>query len=195
MAIRQEPEPEICRSGMPGLNTQPQQTRLEFSRRSTPWPATWEPAPVQLAVVMFSGHGTVIRNQFYLVPYRADSSPPVRLEGSAIPAQQPVPRRNPGACPAWPGPGPTRRLPLAQPDRRPIEHAAGRGNRCGLSHLTVLTSSTAGTVSRETSGGARRLHQSLAGGRHHLFIYESRSGRRARGTPRNTGGLLAARVP
>jgi hypothetical protein len=132
MAIRQEPEPEICRSGMPGLNTQPQQTRLEFSRRSTPWPATWEPAPVQLAVVMFSGHGTVIRNQFYLVPYRADSSPPVRLEGSAIPAQQPVPRRNPGACPAWPGPGPTRRLPLAQPDRRPIEHAAGRGNRCGL---------------------------------------------------------------
>jgi WD40 repeat protein len=41
-----------------------------------------------LAVVMFSGHGTVIDNQFYLVPHGVDSSTTVRLEASAIPAPQ-----------------------------------------------------------------------------------------------------------
>ena len=38
-----------------------------------------------LAVVMFSGHGTVIDNQFYLVPYGADNSGErARLKASAI---------------------------------------------------------------------------------------------------------------
>jgi hypothetical protein len=41
-----------------------------------------------LAVVMFSGHGTMIDNQFYLVPYGADSSSMARLKASAIPATE-----------------------------------------------------------------------------------------------------------
>jgi WD40 repeat protein len=41
-----------------------------------------------LAVVMFSGHGTMIDNQFYLVPYGADDSTPARLQASAIPATE-----------------------------------------------------------------------------------------------------------
>ena len=41
-----------------------------------------------LAVVMFSGHGTMIDNQFYLVPYGADSSTTARLKASAIPATE-----------------------------------------------------------------------------------------------------------
>ena len=39
-----------------------------------------------LAVVMFSGHGTMIDGQFYLVPHGADNSTPARLKASAIPA-------------------------------------------------------------------------------------------------------------
>ena len=39
-----------------------------------------------LAVVMFSGHGTMIDGQFYLVPHGADNSTPARLKVSAIPA-------------------------------------------------------------------------------------------------------------
>jgi WD40 repeat protein len=41
-----------------------------------------------LAVVMFSGHGTMIDNQFYLVPYGADDSTPAHLKASAIPATE-----------------------------------------------------------------------------------------------------------
>ena len=41
-----------------------------------------------LAVVMFSGHGTMIDGQFYLVPYGADNSTPARLKASAIPAAE-----------------------------------------------------------------------------------------------------------
>jgi WD40 repeat protein len=41
-----------------------------------------------LAVIMFSGHGTMIDNQFYLVPYGADNSAPARLKASAIPAAE-----------------------------------------------------------------------------------------------------------
>jgi WD40 repeat protein len=41
-----------------------------------------------LAVVMFSGHGTMIDNKFYLVPYGADSSSSVRLKSSAISAEE-----------------------------------------------------------------------------------------------------------
>jgi WD40 repeat protein/uncharacterized caspase-like protein len=41
-----------------------------------------------LAVVMFSGHGTMIGNQFYLVPYGADNSTEARLKASTIPASE-----------------------------------------------------------------------------------------------------------
>jgi Caspase domain len=41
-----------------------------------------------LAVVMFSGHGTMIDGQFYLVPHGADNSTPARLKASAIPAAE-----------------------------------------------------------------------------------------------------------
>ena len=41
-----------------------------------------------LAVVMFSGHGTMIDNQFYLLPYGADSSTSARLKASAIGATE-----------------------------------------------------------------------------------------------------------
>jgi uncharacterized caspase-like protein len=41
-----------------------------------------------LAVVMFSGHGTMIDNEFYLVPYGADSSTMAHLKTDAIPATE-----------------------------------------------------------------------------------------------------------
>jgi WD40 repeat protein len=41
-----------------------------------------------LAVVMFSGHGMMIHDHFYLVPYGADNSSDSKLEASAIPATQ-----------------------------------------------------------------------------------------------------------
>jgi WD40 repeat protein len=41
-----------------------------------------------LAVVMFSGHGTMIDGQFYLVPHGVDNSTPARLKVSAIPATE-----------------------------------------------------------------------------------------------------------
>jgi Caspase domain/WD domain, G-beta repeat len=41
-----------------------------------------------LAIVMFSGHGTVIDGQFYLMPYGADDSTPAHLKASAIPAAE-----------------------------------------------------------------------------------------------------------
>jgi WD40 repeat protein len=41
-----------------------------------------------LAVVMFSGHGTMFDNQFYLVPYGADASAMARLKTDSIPATE-----------------------------------------------------------------------------------------------------------
>jgi uncharacterized caspase-like protein len=41
-----------------------------------------------LAVVMFSGHGAMIDNQFCLVPYGTDSSAMARRKGGAIPATE-----------------------------------------------------------------------------------------------------------
>jgi WD40 repeat protein len=41
-----------------------------------------------LAVVMFSGHGTMIDGQFYLVPHGVDNSTPARLKVSAIAAME-----------------------------------------------------------------------------------------------------------
>ena len=41
-----------------------------------------------LAIVMFSGHGTVIDGQFYLVPYGVDTSTADALQAAAIPASE-----------------------------------------------------------------------------------------------------------
>jgi uncharacterized caspase-like protein len=41
-----------------------------------------------LAIVMFSGHGTMIDGQFYLVPHGADTRTPARLKASVIPATE-----------------------------------------------------------------------------------------------------------
>jgi WD40 repeat protein len=41
-----------------------------------------------LAVVMFSGHGTMIDDKFYLIPHGADNSTPARLKISAIAAME-----------------------------------------------------------------------------------------------------------
>jgi uncharacterized caspase-like protein len=41
-----------------------------------------------LAVVMFSGHGTMIDGEFYLVPHGADNSTPAHLKATGIPAAQ-----------------------------------------------------------------------------------------------------------
>jgi outer membrane protein assembly factor BamB len=100
-----------------------------------------------LAVVMFSGHGTVINNQFHLVPYGADSSTPDNLEASAIPATQLQ----------------SRILKLAQHGRVLVLLDACRSagligtlpaadmlkSMLAAGNLTVLTSSTADKVSRE----------------------------------------------
>jgi hypothetical protein len=41
-----------------------------------------------LAVVLFSGHGTMIDGSFYLLPYGVDARTPARLKASAIPASE-----------------------------------------------------------------------------------------------------------
>src|SRR5262249_14699921 len=41
-----------------------------------------------MAVILFSGHGTVIDNQFYLVPYGVDTTTSARIKASAIPAAE-----------------------------------------------------------------------------------------------------------
>jgi WD40 repeat protein len=41
-----------------------------------------------LAIVMFSGHGEMIDDQFYLVPYGADNTTAARLKASSIPATE-----------------------------------------------------------------------------------------------------------
>jgi hypothetical protein len=104
-----------------------------------------------LAVVMFSGHGTMIDNQFYLVPYGADNSTPVRLKASAIAAtefQSEIGKlaqhgrvlvlldacRSAGLIG-----GPSSALPAAELLKRVM----------AASNVTVLTSSTADKLSRE----------------------------------------------
>jgi WD40 repeat protein len=104
-----------------------------------------------LGVVMFSGHGTMIDNQFYLVPYGADSSTTTRLKASAIPATEfkgEIEKlaqhgrvlvlldacRSAGLIG-----GPSNSLPAAEM----LKTVLAAGN------VTVLTSSTADKVSRE----------------------------------------------
>jgi uncharacterized caspase-like protein len=104
-----------------------------------------------LAVVMFSGHGTMIDNQFYLVPFGADTRTPARLKASVIPATE-VKReieklaqhgrvlvlldacRSAGLIG-----GPSNSLPAAETLRAVMN----------ASNVTVLTSSTVDKVSHE----------------------------------------------
>jgi hypothetical protein len=104
-----------------------------------------------LAVVMFSGHGTMIDNQFYLVPYGADDSTMARLKASAIPATEfkseieKLARHGRvlvllDACrSAGLIGGPANALPAAET----LRAVMNTGN------VTVLTSSSADKVSRE----------------------------------------------
>src|SRR5262249_28953372 len=41
-----------------------------------------------MAVVLFSGHGTMIDERFYLLPYGVDASTPAKLKASAMPASE-----------------------------------------------------------------------------------------------------------
>jgi WD40 repeat protein len=104
-----------------------------------------------LAVVMFSGHGTMIDNQFYLVPYGADSSTMARLKASAIQATEFKSEIEKlaqhgrvlvllDACrSAGLMGGPSNALPAAEVLKAVMN----------ASNVTVLTSSTADKVSRE----------------------------------------------
>ena len=104
-----------------------------------------------LAVVMFSGHGTMIDNQFYLVPYGADASTMARLKADSIPATEfrsnieKLAQRGRvlvllDACrSAGLIGGPSNALPAAELLRAAMN----------ASNVTVLTSSTADKVSHE----------------------------------------------
>jgi len=103
-----------------------------------------------LAVVMFSGHGTMIDGQFYLVPYGVDASTPARLKASAIPAGE---FQNEIAKLAEHG-----RVLVLLDACRSGGLMAGRTNtlpadtlRAAIasSNVTVLTSSTSDKLSRE----------------------------------------------
>ncbi|MBV9559137.1 MAG: caspase family protein [Bradyrhizobium sp.] len=104
-----------------------------------------------LAVVMFSGHGTMIDGQFYLVPYGVDASTMARLKTNSIPATEfrsEIEKlaqhgrvlvlldacRSAGLIG-----GPSNTLPAADMLRAIMN----------TSNVTVLTSSTADKVSRE----------------------------------------------
>jgi DNA-binding beta-propeller fold protein YncE len=104
-----------------------------------------------LAVVMFSGHGAMIDNQFYLVPYGADSSTMARLKIDSIPATEfrnEIEKLAPhgrvlvllDACrSAGLMGGPATALPAAEVLKAVMN----------TSNVTVLTSSIADKVSRE----------------------------------------------
>jgi Caspase domain len=101
-----------------------------------------------LAVVMFSGHGTVIDGQFYLVPYGADVSTAARLKSSAIPAAEFQSEISKLASHG-------RVLVLLDACRsagligRAVPGADLLRSVLAASNVTVLTSSTADKVSRE----------------------------------------------
>jgi uncharacterized caspase-like protein len=104
-----------------------------------------------LAVVMFSGHGAMIDNQFYLLPYGADSSTMAHLKADAIPATEFKSEIEKlaqhgrvlvllDACrSAGLMGGPSNALPAAEVLKAVVN----------ASNVTVLTSSTADRVSRE----------------------------------------------
>ena len=106
-----------------------------------------------LAVVMFSGDGTMIDNQFYLVPYGADSSTTARLKASAAPSRP----RNSGAKSkssrsvggSWFLLDACRSAGLIGGSSNSLPAADALRSVMNTSNVTVLTSSTADRVSRE----------------------------------------------
>jgi WD40 repeat protein len=101
-----------------------------------------------LAVIMFSGHGTMIGDQFYLVPYGVDDSTSARLKSSAIPAAEFQSEISKLATHG-------RVLVLLDACRsegligKAIPGADRLRSVLASSNVTVLTSSTADKVSRE----------------------------------------------
>ncbi|MGA8157476.1 MAG: caspase family protein, partial [Rhodoplanes sp.] len=95
------------------------------------------------AVVMFSGHGTMIDGQFYLAPYGVDDSTPARLQASSIPATE---FRHLTEKLATHG----RVLVLLDACRSAgLVGGADTLKEMASGNVTVLTSSTADKVSRE----------------------------------------------
>jgi hypothetical protein len=101
-----------------------------------------------LAVILFSGHGTAMDGEFYLVPYGADDSTNARLRSSAIPATE---FRREIAKLATHG----RVLVLLDACRsaglidKAVRGADVLRSALDASNVTVLTSSTADKLSRE----------------------------------------------
>jgi WD40 repeat protein len=97
-----------------------------------------------LAVVMFSGHGTMIDGQFYLVPYGVDVSTSARLKSSAIPATEFQSEISKLATHG-------RVLVLLDACRSAglIGNADVLRSALAAGNVTVLTSSTADKISRE----------------------------------------------
>jgi uncharacterized caspase-like protein len=100
-----------------------------------------------LAVVMFSGHGTMIDGQFYLVPHGADTTTPSHLQASAIPAtefQSKITKlAQHGRVLVLLDACRSAGLIGAQPAAEQLKSVLAAGN------VTVLTSSTADKLSRE----------------------------------------------
>ena len=100
-----------------------------------------------LAVVMFSGHGTMIDGEFYLVPYGVDNRTNARLKASAIPAAE--------------FQGEISKLAAHGRVLVPLDACRSAGliggarsadmlrSLLNMNNVTVLTSSTADKVSRE----------------------------------------------
>jgi uncharacterized caspase-like protein len=97
-----------------------------------------------LAVVMFSGHGVMIDDQFYLVPYGVNSSTDSHLEADALPATQFQAKIREVAKYG-------RVLVLLDACRSARLISGLSAEKSGLvaGNVTVLTSSTADTDSRE----------------------------------------------
>jgi uncharacterized caspase-like protein len=96
------------------------------------------------AVVMFSGHGTMIDGRFYLVPYGVDDSTPANLQASSIPATE---FRSLIEKVATHG----RVLVLLDACRSAgIVGGVNTLKEMAAGNVTVLTSSTADKVSRES---------------------------------------------
>jgi uncharacterized caspase-like protein len=104
-----------------------------------------------MAVILFSGHGTLIDNRFYLLPHGVDASTPARLKSSAISAGDFQAEINKlaehgrvlvllDACRSAAVSSDGARLP---PNADVLRAAMAQGN------VTLLTSSSANALSRE----------------------------------------------
>jgi len=104
-----------------------------------------------LAVVMFSGHGAMIDNQFYLVPYGADVSTMEHLKTDAIPHRNSRAKlkSSPGMDWSWFCSTPATQRGLMGGAANVLPAVAVLRSVMNTSNVTVLTSSAADKVSRE----------------------------------------------